>query len=91
MAAPDKTIDPRILQCAREEFLSKPYEAVSLREICAKAGVTTGALYNRYPNTYIIKEKNDIIQYIRSGLKYEICNTESNLCEHKSPRARRDW
>lgn len=50
MAAPDKTIDPRILQCAREEFLSKPYEAVSLREICAKAGVTTGALYNRYPN-----------------------------------------
>ena len=47
MAIPDKTIDPRILDCAREEFLSKPYEAVSLREICAKAGVTTGALYQR--------------------------------------------
>jgi len=47
---PDKSIDPRILDAAREEFLSKPYEQVSLREICAKAGVTTGAFYNRYKN-----------------------------------------
>lgn len=50
MAAADKTIDSRILAYAREEFLSKPYKNVSLREICARAGVTTGALYNRYPN-----------------------------------------
>ncbi|MCR5825646.1 MAG: TetR/AcrR family transcriptional regulator [Oscillospiraceae bacterium] len=47
---PDKSINPRILQSAREEFLSKPYERVSLREICQKAGVTTGAFYNRYKN-----------------------------------------
>jgi AcrR family transcriptional regulator len=47
---PDKSIDPRILDAARKEFLSKPYEQVSLREICAKAGVTTGAFYNRYRN-----------------------------------------
>ena len=46
----DKSINPRILSCAREEFLSKPYERVSLREICKKAGVTTGAFYNRYKN-----------------------------------------
>ena len=50
MSNPDKSIDPRILQSAREEFLSKPYEQVSLREICRKAGVTTGAFYNRYKN-----------------------------------------
>ena len=50
MSKPDKSIDPRILQSAREEFLSKPYEQVSLREICRKAGVTTGAFYNRYKN-----------------------------------------
>lgn len=50
MAVPDKAIDLRIIECARGEFLSKPYEEVSLRAICAKAGVTTGALYNRYPN-----------------------------------------
>ena len=50
MSSPDKSIDPRILDAARKEFLSKPYEQVSLREICAKAGVTTGAFYNRYRN-----------------------------------------
>lgn len=50
MSNQDKSIDPRILESAREEFLSKPYEQVSLREICQKAGVTTGAFYNRYKN-----------------------------------------
>lgn len=50
MSNPDKSIDPRILQSAREEFLSKPYEQVSLREVCKKAGVTTGAFYKRYKN-----------------------------------------
>jgi len=50
LANPDKSIDPRILDAAREEFLSKPYDAVSLRAVCAKAGVTTGAFYNRYKN-----------------------------------------
>ena len=50
MAIPDRSIDPRILESAKEEFLSKPYEQVSLRDVCSKAGVTTGALYNRYAN-----------------------------------------
>ena len=48
MANPDKSIDLKILRSAKEEFSSKPYEQVSLRDICAKAGVTTGAFYNRY-------------------------------------------
>jgi len=48
MANPDKSIDPRILQSAKEEFTAKPYEQVSLRDICGRAGVTTGAFYNRY-------------------------------------------
>ena len=50
MANPDRSIDIRILDCAREEFLSKPYEKVSLRKVCSKAGVTTGAFYKRYKN-----------------------------------------
>lgn len=50
MSVSDKSIDLRILESAREEFLSKPYEQVSLREVCKKAGVTTGAFYNRYKN-----------------------------------------
>lgn len=45
---PDRSIDPRILQNAREEFLSKGFEGASLKTICDAAGVTTGALYKRY-------------------------------------------
>jgi AcrR family transcriptional regulator len=50
MANPDRCIDSKILDIARKEFLSKPYDGVSLREVCSKAGVTTGAFYNRYSN-----------------------------------------
>lgn len=50
MALPDKSIDARILNSAKREFLTKPYEQVSLREVCKQADATTGALYNRYKN-----------------------------------------
>lgn len=50
MSNPDRSIDQKILDTARKEFLSKPYDSVSLREICSRAGVTTGAFYNRYRN-----------------------------------------
>ena len=75
MAKQDKSIEPRILQAAKEEFLSKPYERVSLREICAKAGVTTGALYNRYKNKEELFDAltSETIDHLR-----EYCNrTES--------------
>ncbi|WP_159438332.1 TetR/AcrR family transcriptional regulator [Olsenella urininfantis] len=48
MAAFDEAIDPMIRECAMEEFLEKGFTNASLRNICAQAGVTTGALYNRY-------------------------------------------
>ena len=48
MSVPDRSIDPRLLSAAKEEFLNKGYEKSSLVEICRKAGVTTGALYKRY-------------------------------------------
>lgn len=50
MSIPDHTIDPKILNSAKEEFLEKGYADASLRTICQKAGVTTGALYKRFPN-----------------------------------------
>ncbi len=40
----------RLLVCAREEFLEKGYQKASLRSICRKAGVTTGALYFFFEN-----------------------------------------
>ncbi len=48
MAKPDKTIDPRLLSCAEEVFLEYGYEKASTNMICKNAGVTTGALFNRY-------------------------------------------
>ncbi|MDD3403231.1 MAG: TetR/AcrR family transcriptional regulator [Hespellia sp.] len=48
MAKPDKSIDPRILDCAKREFLEKGFEKASLQNICKNAEVTTGALYKRY-------------------------------------------
>ena len=48
MSVPDRSIDPRLLSAAKEEFLKKGYKMASLAEICRAAGVTTGALYKRY-------------------------------------------
>lgn len=48
MARPDHSLDPVILESAKKEFLEKGFEKASLKEICAKANVTTGALYKRY-------------------------------------------
>lgn len=48
MAKPDHSIDPRILESARKEFLSYGFEKASLKSICTQAGITTGALYKRY-------------------------------------------
>ena len=48
MSAPDRSIDPRLLSAAKEEFLKKGFEKASLTDICKAAGVTTGALYKRF-------------------------------------------
>ena len=34
-----------LIQCAKKEFMEKGFVGASLRGICQKAGVTTGALY----------------------------------------------
>lgn len=45
---PDSTIQTRILESAKEEFLQKGFLDASLTGICRRAGVTTGALYKRF-------------------------------------------
>ena len=37
-----------ILRSAKEEFLAHGFEGVSLRSICKRAGLTTGAFYNHF-------------------------------------------
>jgi AcrR family transcriptional regulator len=48
MSKPDHSIDPRIMESAKKEFLAYGFEKASLKAICEDAGVTTGALYKRY-------------------------------------------
>lgn len=50
MSVRDKTLDSKILDSARREFLEKGFSGASLRQISQKAGVTTGAIYKRYAN-----------------------------------------
>lgn len=48
MSKPDTSIDPRILESAKKEFLLHGYEHASTNVICKNAGVTWGALAKRY-------------------------------------------
>lgn len=48
----------KLLESAKEEFMEKGYEKSSLRKICAKAGVTTGALY------FFFQDKEDLFASI---------------------------
>ncbi len=48
MSKPDKSLDPKILDAAKREFLEKGYEKASTNAICKNAGVTWGALQKRY-------------------------------------------
>lgn len=44
------SIEARLLKSAKEEFLDKGFHAASTNRICKNAGLTTGALFNRYKN-----------------------------------------
>ncbi len=48
MSVRDTSIDPRLIQRAREEFITNGFIKADLKRICENAGVTTGAVYKRY-------------------------------------------
>ncbi|MCR4841998.1 MAG: TetR/AcrR family transcriptional regulator [Eubacterium sp.] len=50
-----------LIAAAKEEFMEKGYNKASLRSICAKAGVTTGALY------FFFENKADLFSAIVDG------------------------
>ncbi len=69
MAVPDRSIDPRILKSAKEQFREKGFQGASLKEICRDAGITTGALYKRYKGKEdlfyaVVKETLDAIDEV---------------------------
>ena len=62
MSVRDTSIDPRLLQSAREEFLKKGFLKADLKTICDNAGVTTGAVYKRY------KGKEELFSAVVEGV-----------------------
>ncbi len=48
MSNRDLSLDPKILESAKKEFLAKGFLDASLKAICDDADVTTGAVYRRY-------------------------------------------
>ena len=48
MSVRDISIDPKLLQSARDEFMKNGFIKADLKTICEKAGITTGAVYKRY-------------------------------------------
>ena len=48
MSVRDTSIDPRLLQSARDEFMKYGFIKADLKTICDNAGITTGAVYKRY-------------------------------------------
>jgi len=54
----DDEIKVRIAQVAKQEFLELGYVDASMRNISAKAGLTTGSLYNRF------RDKAELFEYI---------------------------
>ena len=58
----DSATKKQLLKCAKEEFMEKGFAKASLRSICQKAGVTTGALY------FFFKDKDDLFCEIVGGL-----------------------
>lgn len=56
----------RLLEVAKDEFLELGYEKASMRKICKKAGVTTGALY------FFFKDKNNLFAELVKKVADEI-------------------
>ena len=50
MAVKDHSLDDKIIQAAKAEFLEYGFQKASLHKIAGRAGITTGALYTRYKN-----------------------------------------
>ena len=76
-----------LIEAAKKEFLEKGYNKASLRNICANAGMTTGALYFFFSNKEdlyesIVNVNNRVlIQYSMQSAKEtfkEIREFESN-------------
>ena len=84
----EKATREKLTECARQEFLEKGYMKASLRSICKKAGVTTGALYFFFQNkeallSAVVEDTlGGLKEIIRSHLSMEL-DTEAQTAMTK--------
>ncbi|WP_245537691.1 TetR/AcrR family transcriptional regulator [Sediminispirochaeta smaragdinae] len=89
MSSRDTSLDLKIIQSAKKEFLEKGFIFSSLRKICRNAGVTTGAVYKRYDGkevlfANVVKPALNIFESILNGtLELNKERTETNA-SHKN-------
>lgn len=68
----------RLLKEAKREFALRGYKGASLRQICASAGVTTGALYFFFKNkedlfrTVVAPVMEPLVQMVQSSVDHEV-------------------
>jgi len=66
MSIPDRSIDPRLLMFAQEEFMEFGFIKAELKRICKNADITTGAVYKRY------KGKEDLFSAVVAEVEYKL-------------------
>ena len=72
----------RLLKAAMREFALRGYKGASLRQICASAGVTTGALY------FFFKNKEDLFRTVVAPVMEPLAQMLASSVDHEAPLSR---
>lgn len=76
MKVRDESINSKLLECAKAEFMEKGFADASMRTIAERAGVTTGMLYSRFADknelfSALVKEGADKLYAYFSDVQEE--------------------
>ena len=76
MKVKDESINSKLLECAKAEFMEKGFADASMRTIAERAGVTTGMLYSRFADknelfSALVKEGADKLYSYFSDVQEE--------------------
>ncbi len=90
MSVRDTSIDPRLLQSARREFMAQGFLKADLKTICDNAGVTTGAVYKRYKGKEelfcaVVKDTADLLD------EFVSTRTEQDFSDMTDEEVRQTW
>ena len=65
MKVKDESINSKLLECAKAEFMEKGFADASMRTIAERAGVTTGMLYRGDALIHIGQDARDDGHHLR--------------------------